>query len=364
MKGGRCMKKLLEAIALLLVSSFVLWGCVPEELSITSKTDDVSVISTETTVSVINTEQAETTTFITSSASTNAVSTITSTATTEPVTTTVKIEAVAPTFSLSNIPEYSGSPYIEINNNVPFFTEYPTQSFEIYSPLDSLGRCGVAYANISEELMPTEKRTEIGAIKPSGWHTANYSDLIEDIYLYNRCHLIGYQLAGENDNERNLITGTRYMNIEGMEPFENKVANFVRSYNAHVLYRVTPEFDGDNLVASGVLMEAYSLDDNGAGIQFCVYCYNVQPNIGINYADGESWRIIQEPDPVEVIPDRSVMPEPDTSVTYVLNTNTRKFHYPSCSSVNSMKDKNKDFYTGSRDDVIAMGYEPCKRCNP
>ena len=149
-----------------------------------------------------------------------------------------------------------------------------------------------------------------------------------------------------------------------MEPFENMVANFVKSYNAHVLYRVTPEFDGDNLVASGVLMEAYSLDDNGAGIQFCVYCYNVQPNIGISYADGESWRIIQEPEPVEVIPDRSVMPEPDTSVSYVLNTNTKKFHYPSCSSVNSMKDKNKDYYTGSRDDVIAMGYEPCKRCNP
>lgn len=357
------MKELLKAITLSLVSVFCLWGCVPEELSSTSKKDDVSVISTESVVSVTNTEQTETSISITPSTSTTAVAT-TSTSTTEPVTTTVKIEAVAPTFSLSDVPEYSGSPYIEINNNVPFFTEYPTQSFDIYSPLDSLGRCGVAYANISVELMPTEKRTEIGAIKPSGWHTANYSDLIEDIYLFNRCHLIGYQLAGENDNERNLITGTRYMNIEGMEPFENKVANFVKSYNAHVLYRVTPEFDGNNLVASGVLMEAYSLDDNGAGIQFCVYCYNVQPNIGINYADGESWRIIQEPEPVEVIPDRSVMPEPDTSVSYVLNTNTKKFHYPSCSSVNSMKDKNKDYYTGSRDDVIAMGYEPCKRCNP
>ncbi len=358
------MNKLLKAIALSLVSSFCLWGCVPEGLSSTSEKEDVSVISTEATVSVTNTEQTETTTSITSSTSTTAVTTTTSTSTTEPVTTTVKIEAVAPTFSLSDVPEYSGSPYIEINNNIPFFTEYPTQSFEIYSPLDSLGRCGVAYANISVELMPTEKRTEIGAIKPSGWHTANYSDLIEDIYLYNRCHLIGYQLAGENDNERNLITGTRYMNTEGMEPFENKVANFVKSYNAHVLYRVTPEFDGDNLVASGVLMEAYSLDDNGAGIQFCVYCYNVQPNIGINYADGDSWRIIQEPDPVEVVPDRSIMPEPVSSVTYVLNTNTKKFHYPSCSSVNSMKDKNKDYYTGSRDDVIAMGYDPCKRCNP
>ena len=364
MKGGRYMKKLLKAIALSLVSSFCLLGCVPEGLSSTSEKEDISLMSTEAIVSVTNTEQTETTTYITSSTSTTAVTTTTSTSTTEPVTTTVKIEAVAPTFSLSDVPEYSGSPYIEINNNIPFFTEYPTQSFEIYSPLDSLGRCGVAYANISVELMPTEKRTEIGAIKPSGWHTANYSDLIEDIYLYNRCHLIGYQLAGENDNERNLITGTRYMNIEGMEPFENKVANFVKSYNAHVLYRVTPEFDGNNLVASGVLMEAYSLDDNGAGIQFCVYCYNVQPNIGINYADGDSWRIIHEPDPVEVVPDRSIMPEPDSSVTYVLNTNTKKFHYPSCSSVNSMKDKNKDYYTGPRDDVISMGYEPCKRCNP
>jgi len=358
------MKKLLKAIALSLVSAFCLWGCVPGELNSTSKKDDASVISTETTVSVTDAEQTETTTSITTSASTTAVTTTTSTSTTEPVTTTVKIEAVAPAFSLSDVPEYSGSPYIEINNNVPFFTEYPTQSFEIYSPLDNLGRCGVAYANISVELMPTAKRTEIGAIKPSGWHTANYSDLIEDIYLYNRCHLIGYQLADENDNERNLITGTRYMNIEGMEPFENKVANFVKSYNAHVLYRVTPEFDGNNLVASGVLIEAYSLDDNGAGIQFCVYCYNVQPNIGINYADGESWRIIQEPDTVEAVTDRAIMSDPDTSVSYVLNTNTKKFHYPSCSSVNSMKDKNKDYYTGSRDDVIAMGYEPCKRCNP
>lgn len=297
------MKKLLKSIALSLVSGFCLWGCVPEGLSSTSEKEDVPVISTEATVSVTNTEQTKTTTFITSS-----------TSTTEPVTTTVKIEAVAPTFSLSDVPEYSGSPYIEINNNIPFFTEYPTQSFEIYSPLDSLGRCGVAYANISVELMPTEKRREIVAIKPSGWHTANYSDLIEDIYLYNRCHLIGYQLAGENDNKLNLITGTRYLNIEGMEPFENKVANFVKSYDAHVLYRVTPEFDGDNLVASGVLMEAYSLDDNGAGIQFCVYCYNVQPNIGINYADGESWRIIQEPDTVEAVTDRAIMSDPDTSV--------------------------------------------------
>ena len=192
------MKKLLKAIALSLVSSFCLLGCVPEGLSSTSEKEDISLMSTEAIVSVTNTEQTETTTYITSSTSTTAVTTTTSTSTTEPVTTTVKIEAVAPTFSLSDVPEYSGSPYIEINNNIPFFTEYPTQSFEIYSPLDSLGRCGVAYANISVELMPTEKRTEIGAIKPSGWHTANYSDLIEDIYLYNRCHLIGYQLGGGN----------------------------------------------------------------------------------------------------------------------------------------------------------------------
>ena len=236
--------------------------------------------------------------------------------------------------------------------------------------------------------MPTEKRGEIGSIRPSGWHTVKYNDLIKDLYLYNRCHLIGYQLTGENANERNLITGTRYMNTEGMEPFESRVANYICSRNAHVLYRVTPIFDGNDLLARGVLMEAYSTDDEGAGICFCVFCYNVQPGIGINYADGDSWVIEEavteavttEPEPVtepetepEIIrlepveqqkPIERELPSEDKSQTYILNTNTKKFHYPSCSSVNSMKDKNKQEYTGSRDDIIAIGYDPCKKCYP
>ena len=298
----------------------------------------------------------------------------------------IKVEA--PPFKASDIPEYNGSPYAEINNNVPFFTDHPDSSFAIYSPLDNLGRCGVTYANISKDLMPTEKRGEIGSIRPSGWHTVKYNDLIKDLYLYNRCHLIGYQLTGENANERNLITGTRYMNTEGMEPFESRVANYISSRNAHVLYRVTPIFDGNDLLARGVLMEAYSTEDDGTGICFCVFCYNVQPGIGINYADGDSWVIEEtvteavttEPEPVtepeaepEIIklepveqqePIEREMPSEEKSQTYILNTNTKKFHYPSCSSVNSMKDKNKQEYTGSRDDIIAMGYDPCKKCYP
>lgn len=188
------------------------------------------------------------------------------------------------------IPQYSGKPYAEVNQNVPFFNaeDYQIKSFEEYSELDSLGRCGVAYACLSRELMPTEERGKIGMIKPSGWQTVKYPKQIEDLYLYNRCHLIAWCLTGENANEKNLITGTRYMNVEGMLPLEEKVANYIDRTNNHVLYRVTPVFEGENLVASGVLMEAYSMEDRGEGIQFCVYCFNVQPGIEIDYLTGES----------------------------------------------------------------------------
>ena len=188
------------------------------------------------------------------------------------------------------IPEYEGEPFVLINQNIPFFEkdDYTTESFENYSELDELGRCGAAYANISKELMPTEERGQIGDVRPSGWHTVKYPDLIEDRYLYNRCHLIGYQLSGENANEKNLITGTRYMNVEGMLPFENKVADYVRRSDNHVLYRVTPVFAGNNLVATGVLMEAYSVEDRGEGVCFCVFVHNVQPGIEIDYRTGES----------------------------------------------------------------------------
>lgn len=192
--------------------------------------------------------------------------------------------------SLDAIPAYDGKAYVAINNNEPFFTDndMTTTAFENYSDLDSLGRCGVAYANICKEIMPTEKRGKIGMIKPSGWHTVKY-DVIKDRYLYNRCHLIGYQLAGENANPKNLITGTRYLNVEGMLPFENLVADYVNNTGNHVLYRVTPMFSGSNLVANGVLIEAKSVEDNGGGILFNVYCYNVQPGVGINYENGDSW---------------------------------------------------------------------------
>jgi len=191
--------------------------------------------------------------------------------------------------SLDTLPEYSGNPYIVVNDNTPFFTEADktTASFEQYGELDSLGRCTTAYANVGKDLMPTEKRGSIGSVKPTGWQTAKY-DNVDGKYLYNRCHLIGYQLTAENANKKNLITGTRYLNVNGMLPFENMVADYIKETNNHVLYRVTPVFIGDNLVASGVLMEAESVEDNGEGILFNVYCYNVQPGIVIDYATGDS----------------------------------------------------------------------------
>ena len=191
------------------------------------------------------------------------------------------------TYNLSNIPEYTDKIYIEINNNISYFekSEHTTKAFENYSQLDSLKRCGVAYANICKEIMPTEKRGDISNVKPTGWKQTKY----DGKFLYNRCHLIGYQLAGENANELNLITGTNYFNVEGMLPFENKVAEYIdKNNNNHVLYRVTPDFKGENKVASGVEMEAYSVEDNGQGVSFNVYVYNVQPGITINYQTGES----------------------------------------------------------------------------
>ncbi|MCD7882465.1 MAG: DNA/RNA non-specific endonuclease [Lachnospiraceae bacterium] len=281
--------------------------------------------------------------------------------------------------SLADIPDYSGTPYMVINENIPFFDEadLTTISYEFYSELDSLGRCGVAVANISQDIMPTEERGAIGPIKPTGWHTVKY-DGIDGNYLYNRCHLIGYQLSGENANEKNLITGTRYLNVEGMLPYEDMVVEYVQETDNHVLYRVTPIFDRDNLVdnlvANGVQMEAVSVEDNGDGVQFNIYCYNVQPGIVIDYATGDSYAESESAsagsDDSEIGTDQSGGEESDEDLsddseeTYILNTNTKKFHYPSCSSVDQMSEKNKQEYTGSREDVISMGYEPCKNCNP
>lgn len=196
----------------------------------------------------------------------------------------------------SGIPEYSGEPYIVINNNVPFFTDADKQAdtFEKYSELDGLGRCGVAFANVSRELMPVDERGEIGTVRPSGWVQARYDGMIDSdpAYLYNRCHLIAYCLTAENSNENNLITGTRYLNVKGMLPFEEEVFRYLDEYDNHVLYRVTPVFDGNDLLAKGVLMEAYSVEDSGRGVCFCVYCYNVQPGIEIDYRTGNS-RILE-----------------------------------------------------------------------
>lgn len=192
-------------------------------------------------------------------------------------------------YKVSDIPAFSGESYIILNNNEPNFLkeDYNTESFEKYSELDKLGRCGIAYANIGSDLMPTEERGSIGMIKPSGWHTVKY-DNIDGKYLYNRCHLIGYQLTGENANPKNLITCTRFMNTKGMLQFENEVANYIKKTNNHVLYRVTPIYEDDNLLASGVVMEAYSVEDNGAGVKFNVFVYNIQNGIEIDYKTGES----------------------------------------------------------------------------
>ena len=193
------------------------------------------------------------------------------------------------TVSLDQIPPYFGQAYVPIDDNVPGFTEdeLTTDSYEYYSPLDELGRCGFARSCVGVDLMPTEERGSIGSVKPSGWQTVKY-DCVDGKYLYNRCHLIGFQLTGENANEKNLITGTRYMNVDGMLPFENLVADYIHETNNHVLYRVTPVYNGADLVAQGVQMEAYSVEDNGDGVCFNVFCYNVQPGVEIDYATGEN----------------------------------------------------------------------------
>lgn len=284
----------------------------------------------------------------------------------------------ASSFSLSDVPAYSGKAYISVNGNVPYFTaaELTTTSFETYSDLDTLGRCGVTYACIGQDLMPTKERGSIGMVKPTGWHTVRYDDLVDGKYLYNRCHLIGYQLTGENANTQNLITGTRYLNIEGMLPFENMVADYIQETDNHVLYRVTPIFEGNNLLANGVLMEGYSVEDKGAGVSYCVFAYNVQPGIEIDYATGESKLADsaqqEEQKTATVTPTPSPEPEKQEPATgseasqadYILNTNTKKFHYPTCSSVNDMKEKNKQEFFGTRDEAISNGYFPCGRCKP
>ena len=283
---------------------------------------------------------------------------------------TVKISSQM--VDVDNLPNYSGKAYVAINGNKPDFSkkEITDKSFESYSKLDSLGRCQVAEASVGKDIMPTEKRGAIGSVKPTGWQTIKYS-FVEGKYLYNRCHLIGYQLTGENANNRNLITGTRYLNIEGMLPFEDMVADYVKETNNHVMYRVTPVFKGNELLARGVQMEGYSVEDKGAGVSFNVYCYNVQPGVKITYKTGSSistgkYANKETTKRVTETTKKSSGGSSSSSgkVEYILNMNTHKFHYPSCRSVKQMSEANKGYYKGTRDDVISQGYDPCGICNP
>lgn len=272
------------------------------------------------------------------------------------------------TFRYEDIPAYSGQPYVAVNNNIPFFTEAETeqipanawlgdepepggvQSFEVYSDLDHLGRCGAAFSSVGLDIMPTEKRGDIYEVHPSGWVQNTY-DFVDGEALYNRCHLLGYQLTAENANEENLITGTRYFNTEGMLPFENMVADYVHETGNHVLYRVTPVFVGNELLARGVLMEARSVEDNGEGVEYCTFCYNVQPGVVLDYVTGENW--LESEDAARNEPQH-----------YVLNTGTQKFHRPSCESVEEINPARREDYTGTRASLIEMGYKACGACRP
>ncbi len=271
--------------------------------------------------------------------------------------TTVKVSRVTTvkadnkSYSLDNVPEYSGSAYVIINDNKPDFTEkdLTTESYEKYGKLDKLGRCTTCIACIGQDLMPTGEREPINSVKPTGWQHVEYG-FVDGLSLYNRCHLIAHSLTAENANERNLITGTRYLNTEGMLPFEQKVTNYVRNTGNHVLYRVTPIFKGNELVARGVHMEGYSVEDNGKKICYNVYCYNVQPGIIIDYKTGKS-KLAEE--------DKSAEKH-----NYIINVNNKKFHKDTCDKVSDIKDENKRTYYGTRDDLINGGYEPCGACKP
>ena len=288
--------------------------------------------------------------------------------------------------SYRDVPAFEGNPYVYVNDGEPVFTDEQRAAepgYEHYDELDELGRCTAVFAVVGPETQPTEKRGSIGEVRPSGWQMAKY-DFVEGKYLFNRCHLLGYQLTGENANERNLITGTRYLNVQGMLPFENAVADYVDATGNHVLMAVMPVFEGSELVARGVHMMAESVEDGGEGVAFNVFCYNVQPGVVIDYGTGES--MLEED--ATPLPDVSgAESAPDTAsegagageasekgatgsaegkgtTEYVLNTNSKKFHLPSCSSVDQMSPKNREDVEDTRENLIAKGYDPCKRCNP
>ena len=290
-------------------------------------------------------------------------------------------DSAAPTPSASSSTEnteadlallkYSGKLYAVVNGGIPSFSQTGTASWERYGELDRLGRCTAAEACIGRDIMPTLTRGPIGQIKPTGWHTAKY-DFVDGKYLYNRCHLIGFQLTGENANERNLITGTRYLNTKGMLPFENMVADYIKDTGNHVMYRCTPVFAENELVARGVHLEAYSVEDKGDGICFNVFIFNVQPGIKIDYLTGESSLEDESTAPTptpkpSVTPKPTPKPSPSSTAqaqSYVLNTSTHVFHYASCRHVSSIKDANRKNFTGSRDTLINDGFKPYGSCHP
>ena len=286
--------------------------------------------------------------------------------------------------SYRDVPAFEGKPYVYVNDGEPTFTDEQRAAepgHEHYGELDELGRCTAAFAVVGPETQLTEKRGSIGEIRPSGWQMAKY-DFVEGKYLFNRCHLLGYQLTGENANPQNLITGTRYLNIQGMLPFENAVADYVDATGNNVLMAVTPIFEGDELVARGVHMMAESVEDGGEGVAFNVFCYNVQPGVVIDYGTGES--MLEEE--ATLLPDVSGAEKAPATASdgggeasekgatetdegkgvavYVLNTNSKKFHRPDCSSVGQMSAKNREDVEDTRENLIANGYDPCKRCNP
>lgn len=283
----------------------------------------------------------------------------------------VKVKYKSKKLKLKDIPKFKvvKAPYVRINHNKPVFKKklFKRKSYQKFSKLDKYGRCGTAIALIGKDLLPKRKRTSISSVYPSGWHTYRYSN-VAGRYLYNRCHLIGHQLTGQNANAKNLITGTRYMNVDGMLPFENQVANCVKYLNKHVLYRVRPIYKGKNLVASGVQMEAYSVEDKGKSLSFNVYCYNVQPGVKINYKTGTSKGKGKLSGTTSRKKYKKKYYNKKTkkvkSGTYIISKNTRKFHYPSCYYVKRIKSYNQIKYHGSRKSLINQGYSPCKGCNP
>ena len=283
----------------------------------------------------------------------------------------------------STIPAYSGNDYLILNNNIPDFStsDLTTNSFEEYSPLDSLGRCGVAFANIGTDIMPTESRESISSVKPSGWHSVKY-DIVEGKYLYNRSHLIGFQLTAENANDRNLITGTRYFNATLMLPYENMVADYIKETNNHVLYRVTPIYEGNNLVATGVQMEAKSVEDNGEGIEFIVFVYNVQPGITIDYATGSSAlsgeEIVTDSSSTDSYASNNSSTNSTVQDTYVNdvsdnttssnsqtiirgNSKSKIYHCPGQRDYENMADSDYLVIFNSEDEAISAGYRKAKR---